>query len=550
MSIVDLIIKFDSNSYLKEVLCVGDIKEWFENNTWEDFIGQNIDHLLDKNINRSEGIVEIKNRFFKYQLVKEFENSTLYLSHDGFNYDLYKQAINHLSEGIQIYDKNGYFLYANNSSEKLENYNYQDYKGKHLLDLYNVSEDFSTILTVLRTKKSVSNRCDRFKDKHGKSLITINSGYPLELQGKMYGAVVFENDLSSLKLIRKRASHLETYLDKRKSVKYDTLYTFDDIIHSSKSMDDIIHFAKKISFADSSVLIVGDTGTGKELIAQSIHSFSSRGDKNFIDVNCSAVPINLFESMFFGTEKGAFTGSTKSKGFFEMAHEGTIFLDEVNSMSSQMQAKLLRVIQEKRFQRIGGHEYIKCDVRIIAATNKDPLKLIEQNKMRSDFYYRISTIKINIPQLYQRKEDILILIDYFLKNLCRLYNKSNVTISQDVVNIFLDYNWPGNIRELQNVVEYCFFNCTSDEEFEITVSHLPDYLICLGYSTNKSIYTSKDIDSKLLNSGSLKERLEILEKEIIIQTIKLNNKNITKSAQVLGMSRQSLQYRIRKNKIK
>ena len=237
----------------------------------------------------------------------------MYLSQDGFLAHIYEQTINYVSEGSQIYDKNGHFLNCNPSSENLENYNKNNFKGKHLLDLYDVKEEYSTILTVLRTQKPVCNRCDRFEMKNGKSLTTINSGYPIKIDKKLYGAVVFESDLSVLKQVENKALNLETYVDKGQPGKEDELYKFDDIIHSSKSMEDIIHFSKKISLTDSSILIVGATGTGKELIAQSIHSFSRRRHKNFIDINCSAIPYNLFESMFFGTERGAFTGSIAKK---------------------------------------------------------------------------------------------------------------------------------------------------------------------------------------------------------------------------------------------
>jgi arginine utilization regulatory protein len=547
LAVVDLIIKIDSKFCLKEIIHLEKSENSFDDCNLANLIGQKIDHILGTPISLHGGIVEIQNKFFKYQLVKESDESTLYLSHDGFLAHIYEQTINYVSEGIQIYDKNGHFLSCNPASENLENYNRADFEGKHLLDLYDVKEEYSTILTVLRTQKPVSNRCDRFEIKNGKSLTTINSGYPLKLAKKLYGAVVFESDLSVLKQVENKALNLETYVDKGQSAKENELYKFDDIIHSSKSMEDIIHFSKKISLTDSSILVVGATGSGKELIAQSIHSFSRRRHKNFIDINCSAIPYNLFESMFFGTEKGAFTGSIAKKGFFEMAQGGTIFLDEVNSISPQMQAKLLRVLQEKKFQRIGGSEYIKCDIRVIAAINEDPFKLIEQEKMRSDFYYRISTIKINIPPLKERKEDIHILADHFLKELCNLYNKSNLTISEDVLHIFLNYDWPGNIRELQNTIEYSF-NCTSDNELEIALDCLPDYLKSLKSKTNKLPQMNKYITSKTSNLGTLEERLKILEKEIINQTIELNNGNITQSAKILGMSRQSLQYRMKKSK--
>ncbi|AOT73301.1 hypothetical protein Gferi_25315 [Geosporobacter ferrireducens] len=459
--------------------------------------------------------------------------------------DLYEQTIRHVAEGIQIYDRNGYFLYANPASEDLEFYKNEDFKGKHILDLYDLKEEYSTILTVLRTQKPVINRCDRFKMKTGKALTTINNGYPLKIDDILYGAVVFESDLSALKRIKNRTINLEAYVEGRQPATQEQLYAFDDIIHVSDKMKNMIHFAKKVSLTDSSVIIVGATGTGKELMAQSIHSFSPRRDKPFIDINCSAVPSNLFESMFFGTEKGAFTGSIAKKGFFEMADGGTIFLDEVNSISIEMQAKLLRVLQEKRFQRIGGEKYLRCDVRIIAAANEDLHELMEQQKIRKDFYYRISAIKIEIPSLNERKEDIPILARYFLIELCNQYNRPQMVISNQVLDVFLEYNWPGNVRELQHVIEYVF-NCASEDIEEVDISHLPDYLLspsALDHTSMRDIKSSKDFFNE---NNTLETQLAFFEKEIIYQQLQKHGGNITKSAKSLGISRQSLQYRMKK----
>ncbi|MPM82369.1 Arginine utilization regulatory protein RocR [bioreactor metagenome] len=413
------------------------------------------------------------------------------------------------------------------------------------MDIYDLKEEYSTVLTVLRTQKPVVNRCDRFKIRTGKDLTTINSAYPLKINGELYGAVVFESDLSVIKQIKNRTLDLETYVESDKHKDSEKLYTFDNIIYSSKNMEEMIHFAKKVSLTDSSILIVGATGTGKELVAQSIHSFSPRRKKPFIDVNCSAVPSNLFESMFFGTEKGAFTGSIAKQGFFEMANGGTLFLDEVNSINPEMQAKLLRVLQEKRFQRIGGSQYIRCNVRIIAAINEDPFKLIEQEKMRKDFYYRISTIKINVPTLQERKEDIAILAKYFLNKLCSDYSRRELNLTEKFMSALGEYEWPGNIRELQNVIEYSF-NRVSENAQLLDFEHLPDYLQFTETITHRIASQYNKSEVKPESIGTLEEQMEEVERTILINTLNLYSRNITRSAKALGMSRQSLQYRIKK----
>ncbi|HWR44964.1 sigma-54 interaction domain-containing protein [Sporomusa sp.] len=543
MAVLDLIIKLDAALRIKAVQRVGE-NHAFADNICTSLINQQIDHVLGASL-KDYGIVELSNKFFRYQCVTEPDGRVLYLSSNGVLLDFYKQIFGHMAEGVQIYDRNGNFLFGNPASESLEGYRSLDYLGKHLLDIYDVNEEYSTVLTILRTKKPVANRCDRFKMKNGMTLTTINSGYPLIIDNNLYGAVVFESDLSVLKRLKNRTFNLEAYIGSTEPVGQAAMYTFDNIVHEDESMKDIIHFAKKVSLTDSSILIVGATGTGKELVAQSIHSFSARRYKPFIDVNCSAVPGNLFESMFFGTEKGAFTGSVSKAGLFEMANGGTIFLDEVNSISPEIQAKLLRVLQEKRFQRIGGNKYIQCDVRIISAANENLAALMQQQKIRMDFYYRISTIKIDLPALKDRNQDIILLARNFLQELCAQYNREQLTMEEGVLNAFQQYDWPGNVRELHHVIEYAF-NRAADDVSMITLECLPDYLRPLERATSS---THRDSSTKIVLSGepgSFDERVERFEYELIRQTLDENSGNITQTAKVLGMSRQSLQYRMKK----
>ncbi|KAB3538551.1 AAA domain-containing protein [Alkaliphilus pronyensis] len=550
MAIIDIVLKIDSEFLIKEIEYVGEMKEWFKHSLLFNSVGKNIQHLLNTSIKPEGGILEINSRFFKYQRLEKKDEVILYLSESSVLLDFYNQAINHVSEGIQIFDRNGYFMDCNPASERLENYNKEDFKGKHLLDLYDLEEEYSTVLTVLRTQKAVANRCDRFKTSNGKSLTTVNYGYPLIIDDNLYGAVVFESDFSLLDKMKNRVSDLATYLENEDTVNNQHLYKFDDIVHLSKNMKDTIHFAKKVALSDSSVLIYGETGTGKELMAQSIHAFSSRRHKPFIDINCSAIPSNLFESLFFGTEKGAFTGSVKKQGFFEMANGGTIFLDEINSISLEMQAKLLRVLQEKRVQRIGGSKYFKCNVRIIAASNQDLFELMQKDKIRKDFYYRISTIKIELPSLKERKECIPALANHFLNNLANQYNRDKLVFSKEVIDLFLSYDWPGNIRELQHAVEYSF-NFMPINLTTLKISYLPDYLKLSQHVEHKLEKSCKKIKALKLEAEELglKEKMEEFEEEVIRDTLLKNNGNITESAKKLGMSRQSLQYRMKKLQI-
>ncbi|HWR05332.1 MAG TPA: sigma 54-interacting transcriptional regulator [Sporomusa sp.] len=544
IAVLDLIIKLDADFRIKAVQQIGKNPALLDDSVCTGLIDQQINHVLGAAL-KEQGIVELSNKFFRYQCVADPDGSVLYLSNNGVLLDFYKQIYGHIAEGVQIYDRNGNFLFANSASEALEGYNSLNYLGKHLLDIYDVNEEYSTVLTILRTKKPVANRCDRFKMKNGTILTTINSGYPLIIDNNLYGAVVFESDISVLRRLKTRTFNLEAYIGSTDPAGQPAMYTFDDIVHEAENMKDMIHFAKKVSLTDSSILIVGATGTGKELVAQSIHSFGSRRYKPFIDVNCSAVPGNLFESMFFGTEKGAFTGSVSKAGLFEMANGGTIFLDEVNSISPEIQAKLLRVLQEKRFQRVGGSKYIQCDVRVISAANENLTALMQQQKIRMDFYYRISTIKIDLPALKERNQDIILLAQNFLQKLCTQYNREQLTIAKEVFNAFQQYDWPGNVRELNHVIEYAF-NRAADDVSMITCDCLPDYLRSLEHVT---CITARGDSTKPVSAGSpgtFDERVEQFEYELIRHSLNENSGNITQTARGLGMSRQSLQYRMKK----
>ena len=545
MAIVDLIIKVGKDSTIIDVICLGTNAEKHKKDAYDCLVGQNVDYalgIIDKN---EEGVIELQGVFYKYQWVEGRGYRTVFLSHESMLLDFFKQTINYIPEGVQIYDKNGYFIHANPASEKLEQFKIDDFKGRHLLDIYDLNEEFSTTLSVLRTQKPVMNRCDRFKTMKGKILTTINSGYPLIIENKTYGAVVFESDSSVMRDMRSKYANLEVYVEEHQSKPSDALYTFEDIIHESDRMRQIINFAKKVSLTDSSVILVGATGTGKELVAQGIHSFGHRRYKPFVGVNCSAIPDNLFESMFFGTEKGAFTGSISKKGFFEMANGGTLFLDEINSIHPDMQAKLLRVLQEKRFQRIGGSQDIKCDTRIIVAVNENINELLTQQKIRRDFYYRISTIKIELPPLVERKEDIPLLAQYFLDALCSRYDRQQAVFDDVTMERLMSFDWPGNVRELQHVVEYAFNDAVEDTEV-LRTHNLPDYLGLNPCGEKDEGYWNNNLEELAVSNSSFEDWMARAEREIIRRMLVQYRGNVTQSAKALGMSRQNLQYRMRK----
>ncbi len=319
-------------------------------------------------------------------------------------------------------------------------------------------------------------------------------------------------------------------------------YTFDSIIGKSESMKKLIDKARKASITDSNIIIHGETGSGKELVAQGIHNNSSRRRGKFIAVNCSAVPENLMESIFFGSVKGAFTGAENKKGLFELAAGGTIFLDEINSMPLSIQAKLLRVIQEGTVRRLGGTEEVKVDSRIISALNKDPFDEVENGKIRNDLLYRLGVVFVQIPPLRERIDDIVPLTDYFVKVKSRKLGLNEKPVNKMVYNLFMKNDWEGNVRQLEHVVESAVVMARYSNE--INTENLPAYFLKTSTSAKKSKEEMNYVQD------SLQHEIETIEKNRIIFDLENSNGNITAAARTLGISRQNLYKKMKKYDIK
>lgn len=315
-------------------------------------------------------------------------------------------------------------------------------------------------------------------------------------------------------------------------------YEFENIIGSSGPMQEVFALVRKVAATDSSVIIYGESGTGKELIAQAIHANSPRGNKSFVKLNCVAIPEGLLESELFGHEKGAFTGAVTQKiGKFELANEGTIFLDEIGDMTLATQSKILRVLQEREFERVGGTKTIKIDVRIIAATNKDLKKAVEDKQFREDLYFRLNVVPIQLPPLRERKEDIPPLVEHFLKEASLKVKKEIKGISKDALEVLMEYNWPGNVRELENCIERAAV--ITEGEF-IAKESLPLYLT--GPEEARPISQEAGI--------SLDESLAAMEKKLILEALSQAGGIQVKAARLLGITERSLWHRIKKFDIK
>jgi len=313
-------------------------------------------------------------------------------------------------------------------------------------------------------------------------------------------------------------------------------FNYGEIIGKSKPMQEVYRTLEKVAPTDSSVMIYGESGTGKELIARAIHKLSSRKEKPFIRVNCGALVETLLESELFGHEQGAFSGAVKrKKGRFELAHQGSIFLDEIGDISANMQLKLLRVLQEKEFERVGGEETIQVDVRIMAATNKNISELVQQDKFREDLYYRLHIIPIYLPPLRERNDDIPLLVNHFLKKLTNELNKPAKQITESAMERLISYHWPGNIRELENVLERAVVLC--DREY-IDIKDLP----ILNSVTSEKL-PSDVLDRFRLN---LNDTLAAVETQLIERAMNETGGNKSQAAKLLGIQTSLLYYKLEK----
>lgn len=303
-------------------------------------------------------------------------------------------------------------------------------------------------------------------------------------------------------------------------------------------MKENIHKCKMVANSISSVLVYGETGTGKELFVQSIHNYSYRKNKPFIAQNCAALPESLFESILFGSVKGAFTGAIDKAGLFEQANGGTLFLDEINSMPINLQAKLLRVLQDGYVRRVGDSKDRKVDVRIMAAMNEEPMEALDKGHIREDLLYRLNVVSIKLVPLRERKEDISLYVNLFIKQYNQKLDKNVSGISKEVERLFYEYNWPGNVRELQHIIEA---SINMVDKGLIEVRHLPIYL-----SEN---IENRDLKDNIDEVKPLNEAIEELEKRMIINSLKKTDGNISKASNYLSIPRQTLHYKINKYNI-
>lgn len=463
---------------------------------------------------------------------------------------LLETAVDKLEQAVYLFDAEGKAIFLNKKARENMGLSEQlTYVGRHVSSMETLTHEESSILTCIATKQEVHNRLSNYQNASGKELYTYNTAYPFFSKGQLIAAVDFEEDVF---LLEKRRQIIESLQEQARQavvtqgIKKPRQYTLENLIGHSPVLLDLKKTIQKVAPQDSHILIVGDTGTGKEIVAQSIHALSRRKNHPLVVLNCAAVPETLVESILFGTVKGAYTGATNREGLFEAANGGTLFLDELNSMTLTMQAKLLRVLQEGVFRRVGENLERHVDIRVISTCNEDPFSLIQNKKLREDLFYRLATMVLKVPSLRERVEDLEELCFYHLQQVAPNYALSLTRIAPQALWLLQQYAWPGNVRELFHVLDYA---SNLAEGQELTADLLPSYIFPQSTFPGKQKTTVENKIVPNATSGTLAEQMACYEIQILEGTLRRNHGNITQSAKVLGLARQNLQYRLRKYQI-
>ena len=427
-----------------------------------------------------------------------------------------------ITEGVFTIDLEWRITSFNRAAEEITGISRRQAIGQQCKNILraNLCETACALRSTIKTGVPIINKPVHIIDVSGRQkAISISTALLKGDKDKVIGGVETFRDVSLIEELRKEINHN---------------YTFEDIISRNHRMQNLFDIMPNIAESSATVLIVGESGTGKELFAKAIHNLGPRRNKPFIAVNCAALPDTLLESELFGYKAGAFTDAKKDKpGRFALAEGGTIFLDEIGDISSALQARLLRVLQERTYEPLGSVSTVKADVRIIAATNKDLGKLATEGSFRQDLYYRINVVKLELPPLKDRKEDIPLLIDHIISRFNLLHNKNIGGGTEEVLSTLLMYDFPGNVRELQNIIEHCFVLCQGEI---IEARHLPS-----------NLQVQPVIDSSL---GSNTAALRETEKMLITQALQRNNGNRTATARELGMHKSTLFRKIKSLDIK
>lgn len=464
---------------------------------------------------------------------------------------VFRQLFDSIEEGVIVTDRYGKIIFYNSEIAKLEDLAHENVVGKNLIEVYDaVTLENSEHLRVALSGEPVLDKHKTYFTNQGKEVNIVASTFPVIKNHEVIAVYSVCKNITKYKELLTKTMQLQDQLvfdGQNRRGNNGTRYTFESIVFASSEMQSLIASAKKAAVADGFILVFGETGTGKELLVQAIHNYSARKKEPFVAINCAAIPETLLESILFGTTKGAFTGAVEAKGLFQQAGNGTLFLDELNSMSSGLQAKLLRVVQEKMVRRVGGTTEIPVHCRVISSTNVDPWESVNNGSLRKDLFYRLAVMTLYIPPLKDRPEDIEVLIQYFLKRYQTIYGLDGVLIGAELKNVFMKYFWPGNVRELEHILESAMNML--DGPKVITIDHLPPYLRA-KFLTQEGIQGENQGEtvSNFYSKGprTLAQALREVEKQVLTDALKSHGGNISKAANSIGIARQNLQYRMKK----
>ena len=433
-----------------------------------------------------------------------------------------------IADGVFTVDMNWNIMTFNNAAEKITGIRRQEAIGAKCYEVFSsdMCESGCFLRKTMATRQKILGQNVNIKTRAGKIIpISVNTALLMNPNGTLLGGVETFRDCQETELLKKQI---------KKS------YTFHDIIGKSSKVQVILKVLPDIAKSGSTVLILGPSGSGKEIFARTIHSLSDNHKRPFVAINCGAIPENLLESELFGYIKGAFTDAKADKpGKFRLAQGGTIFLDEIGDLPPMLQVKLLRVIQEKEYEPIGSLKPIKTDARLILATNKDLAQLVREGKFRDDLYYRINVVKLELPSLKDRREDIPLLLSHFIETHNHLTGKKIETVSKDVMHFLMNYTYPGNIRELQNIIEYAFILCQGSV---IETAHLPGDVSALLKEPVTRVESS-------LSSENHKDMFAKMESELIRETLEKNLWSKKRTAQELNMNPSTLWRKMKRHQL-
>jgi len=478
----------------------------------------------------------------------------------------YLSVLSAFDEGVIIADQAGRIVFYNQTQSQIDDLEPEFVIGKSVPEVYNLDENSSLILRCLSTGRSILGELFFYRTCRGKLVNTVNSIFPLMQQNRVSGAICFIKDYNLLDKEISASPAFSPY--EGHGYGNGTRFTFADIIGDDEKFLQSVKEAQLTSGSPSPVMLYGETGTGKEMFAQSIHNHGPRDASRFMGINCAAIPENLLEGLLFGTSKGAFTGAVNKPGLFEQAHGGTLFLDEVDSMPLNLQAKLLRFLQDRKIRRVGGATDINIDVKIISSVSNNPQQALQDGQIRMDLFYRLAVVFIPIPPLRELTNGVETLARHFIYKYNLVLGKTVMGVSEQVLDVFRRYYWPGNVRELEHLIEGTM-NVIEAEDV-IRMRHLPrhflppEFAVLTEQASGRAAGDRADAAGKSVLNGSptdisaadrphakttpesLLGRQKAREKELINLALLESAGNVSRAARKLEISRQLLHYKMKK----